>query len=82
MLIEVVLVKNAAFRNPQNISTGVEQTLDISADLTELARTNVAVICAGAKSILDIPKTLEILETAGVPVISFGVPDFPAFFSR
>jgi len=61
---------------------GVERTLDISADLTELARTRVTVVCAGVKSILDIPKTLEILETAGVPVIGYKASEFPAFFSR
>lgn len=53
---------------------------DISADLTELAKTPVAVVCAGAKSILDIPRTLEILETQSVPVIGFGTDQFPAFF--
>jgi pseudouridine-5'-phosphate glycosidase len=53
---------------------------DISADLSELARTSVAVICAGAKSILDIPRTLEILETAGVPVVGFRTDQFPAFY--
>ncbi len=53
---------------------------DISADLVELARTPVAVVCAGAKSILDIPRTLEILETEGVPVIGFGTDEFPAFY--
>src|SRR4029077_14034508 len=53
---------------------------DISADLSELARTPVAVICAGAKSILDIPRTLEILETQGVPVVGYGTDEFPAFY--
>jgi pseudouridine-5'-phosphate glycosidase len=53
---------------------------DISADLSELARTPVAVVCAGAKSILDIPRTLEILETAGVPVVGYGTEEFPAFY--
>lgn len=53
---------------------------DISADLTELARTPVAVVCAGAKSILDIPRTLEILETQGVPVVGYGTDEFPAFY--
>lgn len=53
---------------------------DISADLTELAHTPVAVICAGAKSILDIPRTLEILETQGVPVVGYGTDEFPAFY--
>lgn len=55
---------------------------DISADLSELARTPVGVICAGAKSILDLPRTLEWLETAGVPVIGWRSDEFPAFFSR
>jgi pseudouridine-5'-phosphate glycosidase len=55
---------------------------DVSADLRELARTPVAVVCAGAKSILDIPRTLEILETHGVPVIGYGTDEFPAFFLR
>lgn len=53
---------------------------DISADLSELARTQVAVVCSGAKSILDIPRTLEILETAGVPVVGYGTDEFPAFY--
>lgn len=60
---------------------GVEQTWDVSADLTELGRTQVCVVCAGIKSILDIPKTLEILETQGVTVTSLGCDEFPAFFS-
>lgn len=55
---------------------------DISADLFELAHTPVAVICAGAKSILDIPRTLEILETEGVPVVGYGTDEFPAFYVR
>ncbi len=56
------------------------QPWDISADLFELARTPVAVICAGAKSVLDIPRTLEILETEGVPVVGYGTDEFPAFY--
>ena len=59
-----------------------EETFDISADLDELARTEVIVICAGAKAILDIPKTLEVLETRGVPVVTLGSEIFPAFWSR
>ena len=59
-----------------------QQTMDISADLQELARTSVAVVCAGAKSILDIGLTLEYLETHGVPVISVGQENFPAFYTR
>lgn len=56
--------------------------MDISADLQELARTNVAVVCAGAKAILDLPRTREYLETHGVPVIGFRSDDFPAFYTR
>jgi pseudouridine-5'-phosphate glycosidase len=55
---------------------------DVSADLLELGRTAVAVVCAGAKSILDIGRTLEVLETHAVPVIGFGTDEFPAFFTR
>src|SRR5262249_21239212 len=58
------------------------QPWDISADLIELGRTPVAVVCAGAKSILDLPRTLEILETQGVPVVGFGAGWFPAFYVR
>ncbi len=64
------------------VHRGAESTFDISADLTELAQTPVAVVCAGAKSILDIGKTLEVLETNGVPVIGYGTDAFPAFFAR
>ncbi|WP_245504166.1 pseudouridine-5'-phosphate glycosidase [Lichenihabitans psoromatis] len=64
------------------VHRGAEQTFDISADLSELAKTPVAVVCAGAKSILDIPKTLEVLETHGVPVIGYQTNDFPAFYAR
>lgn len=64
------------------VHRGAENTFDISADLTELGRTPVAVICAGMKSILDIPKTLEVLETQRVPVIVHGSDAFPAFFAR
>lgn len=64
------------------VHRGAEETFDISADLIELASTSVAVVCAGAKSILDIPKTLETLETHGVPVLGFGTDAFPAFFAR
>jgi len=64
------------------VHQGVETTFDISADLSELARTPVTVICAGAKAILDLPKTLEVLETSGVPVLAFGQDNMPAFWSR
>jgi pseudouridine-5'-phosphate glycosidase len=64
------------------VHRGAERTFDVSADLTELSLTNVAVVSAGVKSILDIGLTLETLETLGVPVVAFGSDDFPAFFSR
>lgn len=60
----------------------VGNSFDISADLIELATTPVTVVCSGAKSILDLPKTLEVLETHGVPVIGFATNEFPAFYSR
>jgi pseudouridine-5'-phosphate glycosidase len=59
-----------------------ENSMDISADLTELGRTPVAVVCAGAKAILDLPRTLEVLETFGVPVVGYATKEFPAFYSR
>jgi pseudouridine-5'-phosphate glycosidase len=64
------------------VHRGAEKTFDVSADLIELGRTPVAVVCAGAKSILDIGKTLEILETQGVPVLGYRSDDFPAFLAR
>ena len=64
------------------VHRGAETTFDISADLLELAATPVTVVAAGAKAILDLPKTLEVLETHGVPVIAYGQDDFPAFWSR
>ncbi|MGG0668275.1 pseudouridine-5'-phosphate glycosidase [Lederbergia citrisecunda] len=64
------------------VHRGAETTMDISADLEELAQTDVAVICAGAKSILDLGLTLEYLETNGVPVIGYGTDVLPAFFTR
>ncbi len=64
------------------VHRGGARTLDVSADLTELARTRVAVVCAGAKAILDLPLTLEVLETQGVPVIGYGCDNFPAFYTR
>jgi pseudouridine-5'-phosphate glycosidase len=62
------------------VHRGVEETMDVSADLEELARTNVAVVCAGIKSVLDIGRTLEYLETKGVPVIAYGTDSLPAFY--
>lgn len=64
------------------VHQGVEATMDISADLDELARTPITVICAGAKAILDLPRTLEYLETRGVPVVGYRTDRFPAFWSR
>ena len=64
------------------VHRGAETSFDISADLRELAETKVTVVAAGAKAILDLPKTLEVLETLGVPVIAYGQDDFPAFWSR
>lgn len=64
------------------VHRGAEQTMDVSADVYELARTPVAVVCAGAKALLDLPKTLEVLETLGVPVAGYGTCEFPAFWSR
>jgi pseudouridylate synthase len=63
------------------VHRGAHKTWDISADLTELARTPVLVVCAGAKAILDLPATVEYLETAGVPVLGLGTDEFPAFYS-
>ena len=64
------------------VHRGGEASLDISADLEELGRTPVTVVCAGAKAILDLPRTLEYLETRGVPVVGFGTDQLPAFWSR
>ncbi len=64
------------------VHRGAEKSMDISADLTEMAQTSVAVVSAGVKSILDIGLTLEYLETKGIPVVSFGQDEFPGFYSR
>ena len=64
------------------VHRGAETSMDISADLTEMGRTSVAVVAAGVKSILDIGLTLEYLETLGVPVVTFGSEEFPSFYSR
>jgi len=63
------------------VHTGAEKSFDISADLTELGRTNVIVVAAGAKAILDVPKTLEVLETEGVPVVGYQTDTLPAFWT-
>ncbi|MFC1655068.1 pseudouridine-5'-phosphate glycosidase [Myxococcota bacterium] len=64
------------------VHRGAENSMDISADLAELARTEVVVVCAGAKAVLDTGRTLEVLETLGVPVIGFQTAEFPGFYSR
>ena len=64
------------------VHRGVEETMDVSADLTELGRTPICVVCAGVKSILDIPRTLEYLETSGVAVMGYKTEEFPAFFTE
>jgi pseudouridine-5'-phosphate glycosidase len=64
------------------VHRGAAESFDISADLAELARTSVAVVCAGAKAILDLGLTLEMLESFGVPVLGYGTDSFPAFFTR
>ena len=64
------------------VHRGAEVSMDISADLDEFAKTNVTVVCAGAKAILDLPKTLEYLETKGVPVIGYQTKTLPAFYTR
>ncbi len=64
------------------VHRGAEETFDISADLVELSRTRVAVVCAGAKSVLDIEKTLEFLETQGVAIVGYRCDEFPAFYAR
>jgi len=64
------------------VHRGAQASFDVSADLLELARTQVAVVCAGAKSILDLGLTLEVLETHGVPVLGYQTDEFPAFYSR
>ena len=63
------------------VHRGAEETMDISADLTEMATTNVAIVAAGVKSILDIGLTLEYMETIGVPVVTYGQDEFPSFYS-
>ncbi|MCP8937117.1 pseudouridine-5'-phosphate glycosidase [Alsobacter sp. SYSU M60028] len=82
LLAERAGIKVFATGGVGGVHRGAEQTFDVSADLTELGRTPTAVVCAGVKAILDIPKTLEVLETQRVPVIAFGVDEFPAFYTR
>ena len=82
LLAELAGVEIFATGGVGGVHRGAEHTFDISADLTELGRTKTAVVCAGVKSILDIAKTLEYLETQRVPVIAYGTEEFPAFFTR
>jgi len=63
------------------VHRGGEDSLDVSADIQALSRTPIAVVCSGAKSVLDLGRTLEALETLGVPVVGFGTDEFPAFYS-
>lgn len=82
LIADVAGISTFATGGIGGVHRGAERTLDISADLYELARTPVTVVCAGAKALLDLPKTLETLETLGVPVIAYRSDEFPAFWSR
>ncbi|MBO4849156.1 MAG: pseudouridine-5'-phosphate glycosidase [Clostridia bacterium] len=82
ILAQMAGIKVFATGGIGGVHRGAAQTMDISADLDELGRTSVMVVCAGAKSILDIGLTLEYLETRGVPVIGYGTDEMPAFYTR
>ena len=82
MIAHMAGIKFFATGGIGGVHRGAEKTMDISADLEELANTPVTVICAGAKAILDLKLTLEYLETHGVPVIGYGTKELPAFYSR
>ena len=82
MVAERAGIKVFATGGIGGVHRGAEKTFDISADLQELARTPVAVVCSGAKAILDLPLTKEYLETMGVPVVGFGSEELPAFYCR
>ncbi|MEA1973419.1 MAG: pseudouridine-5'-phosphate glycosidase [Candidatus Cloacimonadota bacterium] len=79
---ELVGVKVFATGGIGGVHRGAESTFDISADLKQFSQSKVIVVCAGAKAILDLPKTLEYLETEGVPVIGYKTDEFPAFYSQ
>ncbi len=81
ILADLACIRIFATGGIGGVHRGAQETFDISADLQELGKTNVAVICAGAKSILDIGLTLEYLETQGVPVVGFGTDELPAFYT-
>jgi pseudouridine-5'-phosphate glycosidase len=80
IIAEMAKIKIFATGGIGGVHRGVDKTMDISADLNELGKTQVAVVSAGVKSILDIAKTLEYLETQGVPVVGYQTNHFPAFF--
>lgn len=82
MVAEKAGIKIFATGGIGGVHRGAEKTFDISADLQELARTPVVVVCSGAKAILDLPLTKEYLETMGVPIIGFGSEELPAFYCR
>lgn len=82
IIAEMAGIKIFATGGIGGVHRGANTSMDISADLQELANSNVAVVCAGAKAILDLNLTLEYLETFGVPVIGFETEEFPAFYSR
>ena len=82
IIAEMAGIRTFATGGIGGVHRGASQSMDISADLTELAQTPVAVVCAGAKSILDLKLTLEYLETLGVPVIGYQTNELPAFYSR
>jgi pseudouridine-5'-phosphate glycosidase len=82
LVIERAGIKVFATGGIGGVHRGAEKTFDISADLQELGRTPVVVVCSGAKAILDLPLTLEYLETMGVPIIGFRTDEFPAFYCR
>ena len=82
MIAHMAGIKIFATGGIGGVHRGAETTMDISADLEELAQTDVMVVCAGAKSILDLGLTLEYLETHGVPVIGYGTRELPAFYTR
>lgn len=82
MVAEKAGIKIFATGGIGGVHRGAEKTFDISADLQELARTSVVVVCSGAKAILDLPLTKEYLETMGVPIIGFGSEELPAFYCR
>ena len=82
MCAEMAGIKFFGTGDNGGVHRGCEETLDVSADLEELAQTNVNVICAGAKAILDLPRTMEFLETKGVPVVGYQTEVLPAFYTR